>query len=135
MSIDTRLFALDALERAEEFFEAFQRLPTRKSWPHYFLLGHAVELALKAFLASRGMTAEEVRKYGHKLERLLNAAVTHGLETDTVAPWTLTLLDEAHRNFWARYPMQKGGTVHDVEIFEPHAARLLDSVSKAIHGE
>jgi hypothetical protein len=59
VTTDPRLYALDMLERAEEFLEAFRQLPppARRwiSWPRYFLLCHSVELGLKAFLVSRGV--------------------------------------------------------------------------------
>ena len=41
--------------------------------PYYYLLGHSIELSLKAFLVGRGMKASELRKrkYGHNLSALL----------------------------------------------------------------
>jgi hypothetical protein len=73
---DPRLYALDALERADEFLEAFRQLPapTRRwiSWPRYFLLCHAIELGLKAFLASRGVPSVNLRRdFAHKLDPLM----------------------------------------------------------------
>jgi hypothetical protein len=51
------LRALDYLGRAEDFFEAFCDLPENyppRSWPRYFMLCHAIELSLKAYLAAQG---------------------------------------------------------------------------------
>ena len=49
---------LDFLELAEEFYQAFHDLPARlpPSWPRYFMLCHAIELAPKAYLAQHGAT-------------------------------------------------------------------------------
>jgi hypothetical protein len=57
----TILQALDYLERAKEFMGAFRALPSGNppSWPRYFLLCRAVELALKGFLVSRYSRSEE----------------------------------------------------------------------------
>jgi hypothetical protein len=60
------IYAFEALDRAEEFFEAFGQLPPLPrgrwiSWPRYFLLCHAVEIGLKAFLAARGVSVGELR--------------------------------------------------------------------------
>lgn len=43
------------------------------SIPAYYLVGHAIELALKAFLLERGITVGELRsrKYGHNLDALV----------------------------------------------------------------
>ncbi len=53
-----------------------EALRQRISLPGYFLLGHSIELALKAFLLGRGMTVTELRgrKYGHDLSALLAVA-------------------------------------------------------------
>jgi hypothetical protein len=47
------------------------------SMPAYFLVGHSIELSLKAFLLGRGVPLSELRsrkKYGHDLEKLLQEA-------------------------------------------------------------
>jgi hypothetical protein len=51
----------DYLERAKEFMGAFRALPSGNppSWPRYFLLCHAIELALKGFLVSRYSRLQE----------------------------------------------------------------------------
>ena len=50
-----------------------EALRQRISLPAYFLVGHASELALKAFLLGRGHTITELRsrKYGHDLAALI----------------------------------------------------------------
>ena len=51
------------------------------SFPAYFLVGHAIELSLKAYLLGRGMTINVLRsrKFGHNLESLLTEARRHKL--------------------------------------------------------
>ena len=48
------------------------KLKQEVSIPAYFLVGHAIELALKAFLRAKGMLVEELRsmQYGHNLDAL-----------------------------------------------------------------
>lgn len=50
-----------------------EQLRQRVSIPAYYLVGHAIELSLKAFLRKRGLRIEELRskKYGHDLEALV----------------------------------------------------------------
>ena len=61
------------LPPAKTEVEAFRQ---RLSLPAYFLVGHAIELALKAFLFSRGLSVARLRsrEYGHNLISLLNEA-------------------------------------------------------------
>ena len=64
-------------------------LPLSKSFAtsRYFLLCHAVEMGLKAFLASRGVSIEklEEKPFGHHLDRLMNRAARKGLNIGTAA--------------------------------------------------
>ena len=61
---------------AKEFFEAAKKIqePSNSiqqkiSIPAYYLLGHSIELSLKAFLKAQGFTIEKLKnKYGHDLE-------------------------------------------------------------------
>jgi hypothetical protein len=118
-------YALDALDRAEEFFEAFRQLPPLPwgrwiSWPRYFLLCHAVEIGLKAFLALRGVSEAKLRtEFGHKIDPLMRAAICNGLNIGPLAATELMQLDEAHTKHWPRYPREEGKPVFAIESFEP----------------
>lgn len=53
------------------------------STPALYLMGHGIELTLKAFLLGHGMTSRELRKMGqngHDLMEALSAAISCGLE-------------------------------------------------------
>lgn len=84
------LIPLDLIARAEEFFQAFKDLPKRTppSWPRYFLLCHAIELALKAFLTRQGVTASRLKQIDlrHDLANLLAEAVNLGLALGSPVP-------------------------------------------------
>lgn len=65
---------------AEEYYRAAQaveRVATSDmdiAAPRYYLLGHALELSLKAFLLAKGIPAAELRNmklFGHDLEKAL----------------------------------------------------------------
>ncbi|MET0029742.1 MAG: hypothetical protein ABW101_19080 [Candidatus Thiodiazotropha sp.] len=69
---------------AEEFFEAatkvckpsnteFGKLRLKINMTAYYLLGHSIELSLKAFLFGRGINYNELRykPYGHDLSYLI----------------------------------------------------------------
>ena len=48
------------------------KLTCTASFPAYFLIGHSIELSLKAFLFGRGVTVNHLwNKYSHDLEKLI----------------------------------------------------------------
>ena len=107
---DNPIYYLEALDRAEVFYGAFRQLPPEetitKSWPRYFLLCHAIELALDAFLASRGVKPKDLpyHPFGLMIEPLTDAAIARGLKIDTSAADAIKRLDEAHRNYLGALP-------------------------------
>jgi hypothetical protein len=133
-------YAFDALDRAEEFFKAFRQLPPLPtgrwiSWPRYFLLCHAVEIGLKAFLASRGVSDAELKNdLRHKIDPLMRAAISKGLVIGTLTASEIMQLNEAHAKHWPRYPREEGKPVFAIESFEPYVRELLQAVSKSIRG-
>jgi hypothetical protein len=137
---DNPTYYLEALDRAEVFYGAFRQLPPEetitKSWPRYFLLCHAIELALDAFLASRGVKPKDLpyHPFGHMIEPLMDAAIARGLKIDTSAADAIKRLDEGHRNYWARYPRLEGGPIFVIDEFEPYVVELLKAVAGAIRG-
>jgi hypothetical protein len=136
MSYPEGLLTLELAQRAGEFFRAYKELtPTPPpSWPRYFLICHAIELALKAYVgARRALTQHELRaEFGYGFAKLLTEAVSLGLalRPDTVRK--LALLDEAHKAYWAHYPRESGDPVWVIEFFELRVVELLEAVSEAV---
>jgi hypothetical protein len=63
----------------EEGYE--KRAPTTV----YFLLGHAIELALKSFLQHRGYSEKElINKFGHDLIKCMTKGIELGLRVSSV---------------------------------------------------
>ena len=109
------LVPLDFIARAEDFFQAFRALPPGNppSWPRYFLLCHAAELGLRAFLLSRGARESDLQAsaFRHNLKKLLAEAIKRGLALSSSARDEIELLDEAHAKFWHRYPRKEAKPV------------------------
>src|SRR3981081_514159 len=123
--------AFDLLDLAEEFFQAFKDLPLGEkmhSWPRYFLLCHAIELVLKAFLATRGVDDKQLKRYGHGLSDLLVSSKKQGLKIGILALGELECLDEAHSELWSRYPRKVAKPVFLIENFEVYASELFRAV-------
>ena len=69
---------------------------------YYFNLGFAVELYLKAFL--RDVIGEDVSKYGHDLDALLNVALANGFSFQEYAMTDIvTIIGPEHRAPKFRY--------------------------------
>ncbi len=134
------LRGIEFLKLAEDFYQAYIDLPLRNPpyWPRYFMLCHATELGLKAYLAYHGRTDKRLRQQGHNLCGLMKDAVNSGISVKTETRDLIELLDEAHSRFWPRYPRghrdpeDAWKPVFDIDQF-PHSVReLLDSVAGAI---
>jgi hypothetical protein len=135
------LRATDFLQLAEEFYRAYD-LPSRPppNWPRYFMLCHAIELGLKAYLAHHGASHQQLTRAGvrHDFGKLMSDAVAAGLAVKATAQNETALLDEAHSEFWHRYPRghrnpaDAGKPVFIIEHFAPHARDFLDTVRGAM---
>jgi HEPN domain-containing protein len=83
-----------------------QNPPSRLSHgdvPVRWLLHHAVELYLKAFLLEKGMTPAKLREVGHHYERLAKEAQKRGLGLAAGFADTLTEMEERGGFSRARY--------------------------------
>ena len=87
MKKKTNSAPLESLLLSMEFLEAsklvlpppeneLEELKQKISFPAYFLVGHSIELSLKAFLLGRGLSNDTLRsrKYGHNLTALMKEA-------------------------------------------------------------
>jgi hypothetical protein len=74
--------------------------------PTYFLLSHALELTLKAYLVARGVEEKELRCIRHDLQRAYRRAVALGLRTDNQhVPALVQAISEFHEKHVFRYPV------------------------------
>jgi hypothetical protein len=113
----TPIAPLQHLELAEEFYKAFRDLPQNGpsgipvSWPRYFALCHATELALKAFMLAHGWSDQQLTRdvvFRHNISNLMAEAVKLGLKISEAARSDLDLLNEAHKNFWPALSEEDG---------------------------
>jgi len=74
--LQTAIFAHEAL--------ATSNLKLRFEMPIYYLYSHSIELTLKAFLRSSGLTAKELtrREWGHDLLKLWEGCFDRGFNLD-----------------------------------------------------
>ena len=91
---------------------------------------HAMELALKAFLAKRGLNAAKLRNkpYGHDLDRLYHEAVKHGLSLSPMNERVIQAINEYHRKNLIRYEFDKTRTMPVCEGIFP----IIETIIKAV---
>ena len=79
ISVKFRQIARSFLEGADKLIEKGQKDPAT-----YFLICHALELSLKAYLAARGVNIDELhRKYGHNIQKLYKESVALGFRIES----------------------------------------------------
>jgi hypothetical protein len=93
---------------AQEFFGAARASVNSEQFairPTYWEISHAIELALKAFLLSKGVTEEELMKKSvrHNLERLVDMAIKRDLALPDDVVGVIQGMSLAHRSFYFRY--------------------------------
>jgi hypothetical protein len=109
---DPQLFAVSLLSDTKGFLKAGQMLASQPtlSLPLYFVLSHAIELILKAYLASQGATEKQLRsKVGHRLLRAYSRAQKKGFTpSDARIPEIIRWISPYHESYFFRYR----GTAH-----------------------
>jgi hypothetical protein len=107
--------------------------------PVYFMLSHALELTLKAYLLARGADEADLIKIGHNLKDAHEEAAKRGLKVKgehTVA--LIERLSEFHNAFIFRYPILtkderrlvvRGHLVKATEVLE-----IVASICTQVHG-
>lgn len=121
------------LRLAQNFYEAYlnciELIPPNA--PKYFLGCHAVELALKSYLLSVGVPIESItnsREYGHDIDKLLDDALEKKLILSQEDIDHIRSLNEAHSQFWNRYPIEWGDPIYIVDQNDDAIANLLKAV-------
>src|SRR4051812_33328340 len=69
---------------AEQFLEAARILRSQKGAtfaPLYFLACQSIELSMKGYLRGAGWSDKQLRQVGHDLNKCLQAAIAHGIES------------------------------------------------------
>ncbi len=135
-----RFYAEYVFDRAEEYFDAQRRLREREQelgiyWPRYSSFCHAVELGLKAFLATAHAIDDDATFKGrfgyHDLEKLLNEAIGVGLSISVSTQASIKALNEAHMKHWARY-VQENGKVFTLDQFDNDLVELFTVVCRKV---
>lgn len=106
------------------------------NWPKWFLVMHAIELALKAFVISREDTGAQAppgpEPANHDLVGYYDYAVMYGLARDPIVTNELPHLSDLHRCAYARYPQDKARPVALIAQFDEMVDQLIADISQAM---
>ena len=125
---DGTLFSL-----SDEFLEAARVLqatpPVRVGYwsPTYYLLGHAAELMLKAFLYKHGQSISDLREINHDLEKLASRARVKGLPEKVRLDHILHLA-VAYKDKGFEYRTRKKKTFPSIDLLTEEIERLQSAV-------
>ena len=118
--------------RSAEYLNAAQVKVTHPQAPVTFLLCHAIELYLKAFLRGKDHTLTELRNWGHNVASLAEAAKVNDLSLGAPSYETLSHVAEAGVAIEARYIVTGFKTVPTIEALSDVAQELDDLVGRAL---
>jgi hypothetical protein len=128
------------LARARQFRRVAIGLPDmdgpEPNWPKWFLVTHAIELAIKAFIVSREdldvqAPAEAKQPANHDLVGLYDYAILYGLQRNPLITSDLPHLSELHQDHYARYPHAQARPVALIAQFDDLVDQLFADVAKA----
>lgn len=122
------------LRYAQEYFEAgvaaYPLTRHKPSSPALYLMGHSIELSLKAFLLAKGLPLSALRSwdYGHNLHALLDEAMRHNLneyvELSQVDAGVIHLLNVEYASKRFEYIRTGMMTVPEWHLLESVAGKL-----------
>jgi hypothetical protein len=106
--------------------------PEQMLRPRYFLLCHALELALKSFLAAHGVDNKALKKISHNLNAAYNQAkVKSGFPaSDKLLQRLVDLMSPEHEGYWFRYP----GAPYEELPKSDQCCDVIDNFLKQIQG-
>ena len=127
----------DYMHRARMFMRAVYPMADYvgpdQNWPKYALVGHAAELALKAFVRQKidnGASAPAQRPANHDLTGWYDAATAMGLVGDPRIEQDVRTLSNLHRVHFARYPQRSTGQVQNLSLVVSSVDDLISAVTR-----
>jgi hypothetical protein len=109
------------------------------NWPKHFLITHAIELAITAYLVfERGLQTSRAGVGGkppkdHDLLALYSEAVRCGLKSDPLVLKDLPFLSDLHLDYYARYPRVEARPVPaHISDYDVMLDQLFADISNAL---
>ncbi|PIZ30598.1 MAG: hypothetical protein COY40_04330 [Alphaproteobacteria bacterium CG_4_10_14_0_8_um_filter_53_9] len=115
--------------------EAHQGTPLPSKAPLSFLLAHALELTLKAYLLHKNYPEDRLKNIGHNLEKLAKTCKRAGLPHQTTVDEekNLAYLSGQHQNHQTRYADAGGTEQPDHKMMIEMIQRIRHTISEDLN--
>lgn len=104
--------------------------------PALYLIGHSIELSLKAYLLSEGLTLRELRHFGHNLHSCIRKAKELGLlshvQFTVPEEGAFEILDGLYSTKQLEYIVTGAKQYPIFGLLEVFAAKLFNAVSEVV---
>jgi hypothetical protein len=104
----------------------------------YFLMSHALELTLKAYMLARRVSYDEVVGLGHNLQKAYTRAADLGLPVEDGHRVLIERLSEFHDAFVFRYPVVKKDDGHLILrgalVYPSEVLKIIETIFTRING-
>ena len=123
------------LSDAEAYLSAANLLDEHRGQfsPKLFLLCHAIELALKAFILAKGGTEKETRKIKHDLTAAWSRAVALGFQPNNAdLSGIVEHLAKPHKDYSFRYGKSWTHILPRSDLFEAAVSDLINDVTPTV---
>jgi len=127
--------AYSYLSDAEAYLAAARRLDEGGSQfsPKYFLLCHAIELALKAYILAKGGTEGDIKKIRHDLVAALSRAIDCGFQpANAKLREVIQRVASPHADYSFRYGGRWTHILPRAEVFDAAVSGLIKDVSSTV---
>lgn len=101
--------------------------------PFWLLMGFSAEIALKAILLAQGVSADEIKSFGHNLWRLYRASTWPTSNDMADVEFVLKALRKVHAEHFMRYGTAQTFKVPDADLAVRVIQQLVDVAVRA-HG-
>jgi hypothetical protein len=106
--------------------------------PAYFLMSHALELMLKAYILACGGSYDEVVSLGHNIQKAHARAEALGLRIEDDHRVLIERLSEFHDAFIFRYPVVKKDDGHLILrgalVYPAEVLKIIESIFLRVNG-
>jgi hypothetical protein len=136
-ALPATLDAARFLTRARQYRAQAIKLDDKEAfepnWPKYFLMTHAIELAINAYLVLSRTRSGGKKPDNHDLMALYEEAIRRGLKSSPLVLKELPHLSELHKIHYARYPQIEAKPVPAyISQYDDMVDQLFADVSAAL---
>ncbi|HUD09866.1 MAG TPA: HEPN domain-containing protein [Patescibacteria group bacterium] len=136
--LETRLTSRGLIMYAWDYFKSFEDLHEKHPKPisryevKYYLLCHAIELAMKAYLREKGYTRKQLLDIGHDLEKLIKELHSNEVLMDVDSMVRTFTANQYYKTKQFEYPQTGFKELPNLDSMRDSVKLLLDMVSNSI---